>query len=62
MAGFGAPGGAEDVGVLSPPALGTTAFAAAADVVSAVLRSLPFSVVDDGGGAADPLEAPFDDG
>lgn len=60
MAGFGAPGGAEDVGVLSP-VLGATAFAA--DVVSAVFRSLPFSVVDDGGGgAADPLEAPFDDG
>lgn len=60
MAGFGAPGGAEDVGVLSP-ALATTGFAA--EVVSAVLRSLPFSVVDDGGGgAADPLEPPFDDG
>lgn len=60
MAGFGAPGGAEDVGVLSP-VVGTTGLAA--EVVSAVLRSLPFSVVDDGGGGAAPLD-PFetDDG
>lgn len=60
VAGFGAPGGAaevEDVGVL-PPVVGTTVLAA--EVVSADFRSLPFSVVDDGGGgAAAPLE-PFD--